>query len=245
MKSVTPRAMLSSLPFVDMDHLTGQQTTTMILAPHPDDESLGCGGLIAQSCARGRPPVVVVLTDGTGSHPSSPSYPPARLRDLREREATKAVALLGLPPERIYFLRLRDGHMPQTGRLYEATVERVLRLFREHYCTTIFAPWFYDPHCDHQATQLVARAVVSKVEASLFSYPVWGWLLPSDAASAKESITGWRLDIRQQLARKRGAIREHKSQYSDLITDDPNGFRLPAELLSVFDQPFEVFLDRS
>jgi hypothetical protein len=38
------------------------------------------------------------------------------------------------------------------------------------------------------------------------------------------------------------AIAAHASQYSDLIADDPNGFRLPPELLSVIDLPYEVFL---
>jgi hypothetical protein len=41
---------------------------------------------------------------------------------------------------------------------------------------------------------------------------------------------------------KRAAIQAHQSQYSDLITDDPEGFRLPAGLLSVFEVPFETFV---
>ena len=45
--------------------------TCLILAPHPDDESLGCGGLIAACVAAGRSPLVVILTDGAGSHPNS------------------------------------------------------------------------------------------------------------------------------------------------------------------------------
>jgi LmbE family N-acetylglucosaminyl deacetylase len=50
------------------------------------------------------------------------------------------------------------------------------------------------------------------------------------------------LDISRWHDVKRRAIAAHASQYSDLITDDPNGFRLPATLLSAFEQPFEVFL---
>jgi hypothetical protein len=63
----------------------------VVVAPHPDDESLGCGGLIAEARAEGRRTRVVVVSDGTGSHPASKAYPKERLRDLRENEARKAV----------------------------------------------------------------------------------------------------------------------------------------------------------
>ncbi|HEX2943304.1 MAG TPA: PIG-L family deacetylase, partial [Rhodopila sp.] len=59
-----------SLPLGTLDHIAGTGTC-LILAPHPDDESLGCGGLIATAVAAGRAPLVVILTDGAGSHPNS------------------------------------------------------------------------------------------------------------------------------------------------------------------------------
>ena len=86
---------LERLPWRDRDEIVGA-APLLVLAPHPDDESLGCGGLIAESCARGRDVHVAILTDGTGSHPSSPSYPAPRLRALRQREALAAVEALGL-----------------------------------------------------------------------------------------------------------------------------------------------------
>jgi LmbE family N-acetylglucosaminyl deacetylase len=241
MSSITPGAIFSSLPLVDLEHLTGEHTT-MILAPHPDDESLGCGGLIAESCLRGRPPVVVIVTDGTGSHPSSVSFPPARLRELREHEARDAVSALGLPTDRLHFLRLRDGHMPKSGLRYDAAMERLVRLFARCGCKTIAAPWLYDPHCDHEATQKIARALSLKVRARLLSYPVWGWLLSDTANISLRRIIGWRVDIRTHATVKRAAIESHRSQYSNLITDDPDGFKLPAELLAAFNQPYETFL---
>ena len=67
---------------------------TVVLAPHPDDESLGCGGLLARLAAHGVPARVVVVTDGAQSHPGSAAYPPERLRALREAEARAAVAAL-------------------------------------------------------------------------------------------------------------------------------------------------------
>ncbi len=70
---------------VAMEHLPDAELHTilggerpLILAPHADDESLGCGGLIAACCERGQQPVVAILTDGAASHPGSKRYPPER-----------------------------------------------------------------------------------------------------------------------------------------------------------------------
>ena len=87
----------------------------VIVAPHPDDESLGCGALIAEAVGAGRPVRIVFLSDGTGSHPNSRRYPAARLRALREGEAQAAAAALGLAPAHIEFLRLPDRAVPSSG----------------------------------------------------------------------------------------------------------------------------------
>ena len=59
-------AAADALPLGDLDAVIGPGGL-VVVAPHPDDESLGCGGFIAESCQRGQPPMVLVLTDGTGS----------------------------------------------------------------------------------------------------------------------------------------------------------------------------------
>lgn len=227
-----------NLPMGTLDDITGAGTC-LILAPHPDDESLGCGGLIATAVAAGRAPLVVILTDGAGSHPNSRTYPPERLRATREAEAAEAVAYLGLPPARLVFLRQPDTAAPTAGPRFDSVVDQLRALLRqEPACTTILAPWGQDPHCDHQAASRIAAATGLRHLA----YPVWGWTLPSTAAVPAPVASGWRLDIGAHLPAKRRAIRAHRSQYGGLITDDPAGFHLPPDLLSVFDQPFETFL---
>ena len=96
-----------TLPVGSLTEVIGDGTA-LILAPHPDDESLGCGGLIASCCAAGRPPLVALLTDGSGSHPHSMRYPPERLASVREAEARHAVSILGLCRDRLRFLRQID-----------------------------------------------------------------------------------------------------------------------------------------
>jgi LmbE family N-acetylglucosaminyl deacetylase len=235
-------AQMRDLPLARLEEITNGETI-MVLAPHPDDESLGCGGLIAQACALGQPPVVTILTDGTGSHPSSPSYPSCRLRYLREYEARQAVATLGLPPDRIHFLGFRDTAAPKSGPDFDCAVTGIVRLMRAYDCRMLCAPWLYEPHGDHEAAQLIARSAARITKAQLLSYLVWGWTLAPDTVLPGRQVDGWRLGICDQLALKRRAIAAHVSQYTDLINDDPNGFRLPPKLLSAITNcPYEVLL---
>ena len=232
---------MAGLPFADLDGVV-QGGTALVLAPHPDDESLGCGGLIAEACARGLPPVVVVLTDGAMSHPSSNSHPPDRLRALRRAEARAAVSALGLGSERLHFLGVPDGRAPREGAAMEAVAARVAELARACDAGTILSTWEHDPHADHVAAQAIARAAARLAGARVVSYPVWGWALPRRALLPAGPVSGARLDIARHLPAKRRAIAAHASQHPGLIADDPRGFSLPASLLSAVDRPFEVFL---
>ena len=236
-------AQLRALPLSSDDALL-HRGRAMILAPHADDESLGCGGLIAELCERGRPPFVLVVTDGTGSHPNSRRWPAERLRALRERETLAAIAWLGMSAADLGFLRLRDTAAPHRGAGFERACDDIAALLSRHRCDTLLAPWLHDPHCDHEAVQKMARRVAHATGARLLSYPVWGWLIaPAAEIDADLPVVGFRLDIARHLARKRQAIRLHASQYSGLIDDDPDGFCLPEALLSVFEQPCEFFLE--
>jgi LmbE family N-acetylglucosaminyl deacetylase len=217
--------------------------TCVILAPHPDDESLGCGGLIAASVAAGQPPLVVLLTDGAASHPNSRIYPPDRMRALRTCEVREAAACLGLPADRLVFLRQPDAAAPHDGPAFDAVVARLVALIRQQAdCTAILAPWRHDPHCDHAAASKLAGAAAAATGVRDVAFPVWGWTLPGRAPVPDAPGPGWRLDIATFLPAKRAAIQAHRSQYGGLITDDPDGFRLPPALLSVFDNPYETYL---
>ena len=232
---------MAALPVVPLDAITGGDPV-LILAPHPDDEALGCGGLIAAASAAGHPPFVLVLTDGSGSHPNSRNYPPQRLIALREQEARNAVALLGLPSDRIDFLGLRDTAAPMDGEAFEVAVASILAVVASVGATTILAPWQHDPHCDHLAVHRMAAAVASRCRIRHLAYPVWGWTLTPATMLPEPTPLGLRLDVTQHLAAKQRAIAAHVSQYGGLIEDDPQGFQLPLDLLEVFSRPYETFL---
>jgi LmbE family N-acetylglucosaminyl deacetylase len=231
-----------SLPVGGLNEIIGSGSC-LILAPHPDDESLGCGGLIAACVAAGRPPLVAILTDGAGSHPQSRAFPADRLRAVRAQEARQAVAELGLSEDRLAFLDQPDTAAPHDGPAFDGVVTKLLALIdREPNCTATLSPWRHDPHCDHEAASLIAAAAAETARIRHVAYPIWGWALPDDTAIPETPGPGWRLNIEAFLAAKQNAIQAHRSQYGGLITDDPTGFRLPSALLSFFDSPYETFL---
>jgi LmbE family N-acetylglucosaminyl deacetylase len=213
----------------------------LVLAPHPDDESLACGGLVSEGCARGRAVKIVVVSDGTGSHPLSRAYPRVRLRAVREEEARRAAAALGLAPRHVEFLRLPDRFVPSRGAAAQAAIARIVALAKQIDARALFVSWRHDPHCDHQAAYRLARAAQRELGVALYEYSVWGAALPPDAPVTPVSA-GFRLHIERHHARKRRAIVAHRSQTTDMIADDPTGFRLSLRDLARFAGPFEAFI---
>jgi len=231
---------MTRLPITDFAESFGT-APILVLAPHPDDESLGCGGLIAEACAPGVPPVVVILTDGRGSHPNSRLFPAGRLIDLRASEALSATASLGLPSNRLIFLGYPDTAAPSEG----AAIDRVVDLMATYHCRTLVSAWRHDPHCDHEAAAMLAAAVCRRTRARHLSYPVWGWRLPHDQIIDCPPIRGFRLDIAPHLDAKRRAILAHRSQYAGIIPDDPTGFQMPSGFIERFLAPTEIYIEEA
>ena len=214
--------------------------TALILAPHQDDEALGCGGLIAACCAAGRAPLLAFLTDGCGSHPHSRAFPAERLRALREAEALSAAAALGLTAERVSFLRAPDTALARDQHRVAGALDALAAASGP--VGTVLTTWGHDPHGDHETAAAIGAALAARLGARLLFYPVWGWTLPHDTLLPDPPWRGWRLPVGPQLARKQAAIAAHRSQRGEVITDDPAGFTLPHSLLENFAGPFEVFL---
>lgn len=234
---------LLHLPVVDLLVLT-RSRPLLVLAPHPDDESLGCGGLIAQCCARRQDIHVLVLTDGSASHPRSATYPASRLVALRRSETIAAMATLGLPAERVAFLDLPDGRAPLRGRRFKDAAKRIADMAHSFSVATICTTWMHDPHPDHVAAYRLGVSAATVVGARLLSYPVWGWTLGERNWLPRTRIHGMRLDVSSHILAKREAIACYRSQIGDLIEDDPSGFRLTPEFLALFERPFEVFMEK-
>ena len=220
---------------------------TIVFAPHPDDESLGCGGLLALLADAGVAVTVVMMTDGSRSHPNSVTHSRARLAAIREDETLDAVAALGLAPPTVHFLRYRDCGLPvEESAAYAEAIARLSALVAEVRPETVLVPWRRDPHCDHVNTWHLLRATVARMRRRprWLEYPVWAWP-QADAAVAPQhdEACAWRIDISSVLARKQRAIAQHRSQLGRLIHDDPEGFVLEPAMLAYFTQPWELFIE--
>lgn len=234
-------AAADALPLASLDELVGSGGL-VIVAPHPDDESLGCGGLIAAARAAGRQVHLVVVSDGCGSHTHSNLYPPEKLRVLREEETLRAVAVLGLAAQDVTFLRLPDAHVPSEGPVAERSAEAVAEAASTCGAAAVFVTWRHDPHCDHKAAAAIVALARSRMPGvRVYEYPVWGWALPPET-EVGPAPSGLRLDVSAHRETKIRAVAAHESQTTDLIADDPDGFRLEPAMIDRLCGPYERFV---
>ncbi|GIH11000.1 hypothetical protein Rhe02_90670 [Rhizocola hellebori] len=235
--------------------------SALVLAPHPDDETLGCGATIMRKLAAGTPVTVVVLTDGRHSHPS---LGPDALAALRHQEMTEAGRRLGLPPDGVRWGGFADGGLTAHEDEVATLIEKLIgELSPDEIYTTCAA----EPHPDHAALGRAARrAVLATTRASgsanrlpasavrLLEYPVWLWgswplrrgdRLPSTVDAARRVLTRNAISVRaeQYSAGKLHALAAHASQLhrpADVSADQPWP-TLPPPVLAAAADKAELF----
>ena len=181
----------------------------IVVAPHPDDETLGVGAMTAQLLASGVDVRVVSVSDGDAAQPGATLSGRIRLATTRRYELRRATSALGVPPP--VRLGLPDGELTgHEDRLTESLVE-ILRAAGPHaWCA---ATWRGDGHPDHEAVGRAAAAACARTGAALLEYPVWMWhwatpadpVVPWDRARSVPAH-GWAVN------RKRQAVQCYRSQ---------------------------------
>jgi LmbE family N-acetylglucosaminyl deacetylase len=119
---------------------------TLIIAPHPDDEILGCGGTMARLVADGCPVTIAIVTKGM-----APQFSDAFVQQIRE-EAKASHSLIGATDTRYLDLPAAALDTVPATEL-NATVARLVQAVQPD---TIFVPFIGDIHTDHQLTFLAA-----------------------------------------------------------------------------------------
>ena len=218
------------------------QGPALVLAPHPDDESLGCGSLLAACWRQGIPIHVAFLTDGAASHRRSRLWPRRRLAFVRRKEATRAIRALGGDPGRdATFLDFPDAglHLVAAGLLERA----IDGLVDGSEIRTLIAPSPFDAHCDHKAAFDVAEAQLRKRPGMrLITYPIWSrWLAQDINVPGPRGAVRRRFDDSESRTRKHRAILAHESQCGRVVLDDPTGFVLPPGFVEMFVNNAEIF----
>lgn len=222
---------------------------TVVIAPHPDDESLGCGGTIALLRKAGLRVYVIFISDGTLSHPNSKKYPADKLRVLREAEALNALKILNVPAANASFMRIKDRSVPdQNSPGFDAAVQQMLKQLKYIQPDTVLVTWEKDPHPDHRSSWQVLNQAVSILEKKprVLQYLIWIWELGKQEDIADDQQLYWfRIDIKAVVEMKKQAIAAHVSQVSRLIDDDPEGFILSPQILAHFDHANELLIEKS
>ncbi len=228
----------------------------LVIAPHPDDEVVGCGALIMRMREARQPVRIVFVTSGRHSNRSG-VMTPDDLAACREAEAVKACAQLGVDAQNVVFLRHPDGCVTGQMDKIAADLQSQIAGFRPG---SLFSPFGMDSHADHRSIAIVVDrlARAGTVSCPIYEYPVWFW-----------SFGVWRgalfsflrkgdtrsFDVRSLLRprtaaaapyrdRKLVALAQHRSQVTNL-TGEPGWQILAPSFLRHFFGAFELFFEKT
>jgi LmbE family N-acetylglucosaminyl deacetylase len=200
----------------------------VVVSPHPDDETLGVGGLLAMAAERSLTVVVVSVTNG------ELAYVHENLASLRRNELTCALSLLSGSEEfEHYYLDIPDGSVAR----YEIELRNIVR----HLLAPgdlVLCPLKDDGHSDHEATARSTIEAAGLAGARVRCFPIWGWRHHQMASSSLRH--GERLVLtRLARRRKQQAVACFKSQVGNVDSV------VPPQMLEHFNRDFEILVDPS
>lgn len=216
----------------------------LVLAPHPDDETLGCGATILHLKEKGCKIRIVIITDGATSTDMNGAEA-SQIVKARRTETQKAAKILGLPETELVFL-------PYPDRAAQEHIDKIAQdiLAQIWLCSpvVIFSPFGDDSHPDHRA---VASAMTKlwdegKISCRLLEYPMWFW--PQQALRCFFQ-PGFFQSVRALRTQKYLKAKEQAAAvYESLFCKRTNVRSKPAALSEAFLKdclgPFEIFFER-
>lgn len=194
-----------AFPEFDLDDCPG----LVVVAPHPDDETLGFGATAATLRSRGVDVQVVSVSDGGGAIAGLSRVERGWLEGARRAELHRATEILGLRAP--VCLGLPDGEL--TGHEAELTDQLADLLSAGPNGTWCAATWRGDGHPDHEAVGRASAAAAERSGATLLEYPVWmwHWAAPDDDCVPWQRMARVRLD-RAAIDRKERAAKVFRTQ---------------------------------
>ena len=220
-----------------------RSATLLVVAAHPDDETLGCGRLMHTWSRRGRVNAIVA-TAGEACVDHVTARPPG-LADRRLREWNEALDTLGVGWR--HHLDFPDGRLAQ----HESELADQLRArldsgpaSKARESVVLAAPWRHDPHPDHRACGRAAASVAAERGLALLEFPVWMtyWAHPDAIEAADLALIKLTTDVAADLAHRRACV-AFVSQLEPLRED--LGPVVPSEMLSHHGQQLLITPDAS
>lgn len=215
--------------------LLAPEARLVVVAPHPDDEVLACGGLLAWQAARGGAVRLVGVTDGDASHRGDPAWPPTQLAAARRGERARGLALLGLRSVPVVAAGLPDGAVAQHRDGLKALLRKVIGAG-----DVVVTTWRRDGHPDHDATGAAVAEVCGECGAGCWQAPVWTWQWswPDDPRVPWHALRAFTLPP-GVAATKARALAEHATQLTPRVGG--TGAVLGADILARAAWPAEYF----
>jgi len=233
---------LASLPAIGAATLAPPGGRAVIVAPHPDDEVLACGGLLQLLQAQGTRTVLLAVTDGGASHPGSTLLPPDALARLRPQETLAALRALGLGadagvvPPHVLRARIGDGQVGANIEQLQTLLHQLLRP-----ADTVFVTWRQDGHPDHEACGLAAAMAARASGAKLVEMPVWSWHWAAPGDKRIPWRRAHRLDLSADVMQRK---REAVACFATQLENDPSTGQpaiLPPHVLARLLHPYEIY----
>jgi LmbE family N-acetylglucosaminyl deacetylase/2-polyprenyl-3-methyl-5-hydroxy-6-metoxy-1,4-benzoquinol methylase len=225
---------------LDLAALVRSHPDVLVVSAHPDDETLGVGGLVADLSDAGARVELLVATDGERSHPGLDRPGRSALARRRRAELEQAVQRL-TPTVRTTYLALPDGGLE---RHRDTLVDEVRRRLGPG--TLVLAPWWADGPADHDALGEACAEAVGAGPGHLVHYPVWLWHWGTPDALPWEDVVVAEPSV-SSLWRKRAALAEFVSQTTAWTGVDAAGPAaapvLGAAVLQRARRLFETLLD--
>lgn len=183
----------------------------VVVAPHPDDEVLACGGLLSHRAALGHKSVVIAVTDGEASHGTEDALLRARLAARRVEESYAGLRTLGLTSSSVIRLGIPDGNVSDGMQIITLKLQTVLKP-----SDVVITTWRLDGHPDHEATSHATAQVCAELGCRLLQAPVWmwHWAQPGDIRIPWRDLVAFDLP-QPALEAKRMALSRHISQLED------------------------------
>jgi N-acetylglucosamine malate deacetylase 1 len=153
----------------------------LVVAPHQDDETIGCGGALALQVRSGATAAVVILQDGADEFEEAEISRQA-LMEKRNEESRRAAAVIGLsvPVFRNHPALADDA----------AQVDEMVDLLVESKTDAVFVPFLLDGHPDHRTANYILAAALQRIPSKVrvFGYEVWGFCIPNVVVVIDEVI---------------------------------------------------------